>query len=221
MKYTLTCLFSCICNCRRSVSPFAVAAVVLSGLSAVSFLGGCAHPVQPLEPSADRIERSLATAVRAASDVSGIADIAMRAMENAEACRISAMKQLAGSKFTNSVERVAAERFLRDAEKASLEAGRMALEAAGHAGNVTNAVAAMKKLAGQAAEGDASQTDKIVTKMQKLGGQCVKEAAAARKLSDELKKKWLTLSSDAMLLPSPGNSVVSPASNSVPATSGP
>ena len=210
-----------ICCLRQSALHCAVAAaIVLSGLAAMSFSGGCAHPVQPLALSAERIESALAQAVKAASEVSGVSDIAIRATENAEACRIAATKLVAGLTSTGSVEQVAAIKSLREAEKAALDAGRMATEAVEHAVIATNAVAAMKKLAGQAVETETSQVDKIVTKIQKLGSQCVKEAAAARKLSDELKKKWLSLSSEAMLLPPSTNSIALTVSNGVPAAGG-
>lgn len=220
MKYTPASLFSCIYCFRRYVLRLAGVTLVLSGLAAVLLTGGCAHPGQTLEPSTGRIERELAQAAKAASEVSDVADIAMRATENAEAYRIAAMKLLAGLTATGSVERVAAMKSLREAEKSALEAGRMAMDAARHAGNVTNAAVTMKQLAGQAVDVDTLQRDRILVKMQNLGGQCVKEAVAARKLSDELKKKWLSLSPDDMRLMSPTNSITPPVSNGVVADSG-
>lgn len=183
-------------RCRSGRVPAVTAAAVplcIGGIVAVFFLCGCTHQCPPPQPAPERMEHTLAGVVKASAEISGVDDIARRAVENAEARKIAATRQLAESAGNTAEEKAAVGEFLKKAEKEASEAQSMALELAVHTANVTNAVAAVRKLAEQAAVSGQSRAEKLAAKARELGDQCVREAATARKLSDDLKKKWLSL----------------------------
>ncbi|MEI6218724.1 MAG: hypothetical protein WCP86_07470, partial [bacterium] len=61
---------------------------------AMPFLGGCAHTGKTDESVPERISIVVAAAIKASVDASSFDKIAMRAVENAEACKNAADDQL-------------------------------------------------------------------------------------------------------------------------------
>lgn len=170
-----------------------VAAVFFSTLFAFSALVGCVHQRQSSEPIADRLGRAVSNAVRAAAETTGSGDIAERAVENAEACRNAAAQYLEGLAASNAVGQTAAAEALKTAVKEALEAHDAASRIARHTENVSNAVVAVKELVEQVPAAGAGKAEALAAKAQDLSSFCVKESAAARRLSNELKVKWLLL----------------------------
>lgn len=162
----------------------------------------------------------MSQAEKVCSDMLGFDDVVRHAVENAEAHRIAAAKRLVGLS-TGSVELADAAGSLKEAEKEALDAHAMAAEAAAHALNATNAVAAMQRLAGEVIESRADQTGKLISRIQKLGAECAREAAATRRLTEALKKKWLSLSVEALSAAGATNSAATAVSNGIPSYGGP
>jgi hypothetical protein len=209
VKHLVTWLAFRLCCGRRCV--------LAAAFAATSFLGGCAHLGQPLEPVPDRMNRTVAEAVKASADALSAADIAKRAVENADACRCEAEEQLAEAMTNDGPGRVGtAEATLKGARKEAAETREKAAEIAVHVANATNEVAAVKKLAEQAVAAGQAQAKKLAGKAQHRGDRCRKEAEAARRLSDGLKRRWLSLSPAPSLEPPRTNGVATSASNNAP-----